>query len=237
MSMTKRITATLSIALLTLIGNAPAEPKAGTTGTVSETMNGGSYTYVQLDLDGETVWYAVPATEFEIGAKVIVPGGMAMNDFHSETLDRTFDVVYFAEAIVPAGSAETTGSLPPGHPSIQPVACPAPAGATFDFSGIERPEGGKTINEIFADTAALAGKQIVVRGIAVKVTNNIMGKNWIHLQDGTGEAGSNDLTVTTTKQIEVGQTVTASGILATDLDFGYGYKYAVLLQDAAVESK
>jgi hypothetical protein len=87
------------------------------------------------------------------------------------------------------------------------------------------------------DAAALAGQTVAVRGIAVKVSNAIMGKNWVHLQDGSGDAGSNDLTVTATNKVEVGAIITASGTLATNLDFGYGYTYAVLLEDAAIETK
>ena len=71
----------------------------------------------------------------------------------------------------------------------------------------------------------------------VKASNNILGKNWIHPQDGTGEPGSNDLTVTSSDTAEVGATITARGILATHLDFGAGYTYAVLLQDAALSSE
>ena len=69
----------------------------------------------------------------------------------------------------------------------------------------------------------------------MKVTNHIMGKNWIHLRDGTGDAASNDLTLTTTNTVKLGATITATGVLATNLDFGHGYQYAILLQDAATK--
>jgi hypothetical protein len=61
-----------------------------------------------------------------------------------------------------------------------------------------------------------------------------MGKNWIHLQDGTGDNGSNDLTVTTDSTVNVGDTVLVSGVLNTDKDFGYGYQYAVIVEDAKI---
>ncbi|MCF7817237.1 MAG: hypothetical protein K9M54_05085 [Kiritimatiellales bacterium] len=229
----------LSILILvaTLTLAATAEPKAGSIGSVVATENAESYTYVQLDIAGEKIWFAAPALDLKPGDQVVVPAGMPMKDFHSKTLDRTFDVVYFVDAIPLATAPEATTTLPPGHPPIQAAtACPAPAPAPLDFSGIEKPEGGKTVAEIHQESAALSGKQIVVRGKAVKVSNSIMGKNWIHLRDGTGDANSNDLTVTTTNSVELGATITASGILATDRDFGSGYKYAVLLEDAAIET-
>lgn len=219
------------IAMLAVAGTAAAVR----TGTVVSTIAADSYSYVEIDIDGNRVWFAAPALELKPGEQVVAPAGMAMKDFHSETLDRTFEVVYFVDAIPLADAAGQGTALPAGHPPIQAGAATSPTGV--DFSTIDKPDGGKTVAEIYQESETLAGNPVIVRGKVVKVTNGIMGKNWIHLQDGTGEAGSNDLTVTTTNQIEVGQTVTASGILATDLDFGYGYKYAVLLQDAAVESK
>ncbi len=205
---------------------------AGTIGTVLAVENADIYTYVQLDLGGEQVWYAVPTVELKVGEKVTAPDGMPMKNFHSKTLDRTFEVVYFADALSsPSVAPQTAGALPAGHPPIQPAAAPS-----YDFSNLRKPDGAKTVAEIYSTSAELAGSRVTVCGIAVKVSNEIMGKNWVHVQDGTGVAGSNDLTITTTNTVEVGATVTASGTVATDLDFGYGYKYAVLLQDAEVKN-
>ena len=74
-----------------------------------------------------------------------------------------------------------------------------------------------------------------MRGKVVKFSPEIMGKNWIHLQDGTGKEGTNDLTVTTKMMAKVGDTVVISGAVATDKDFGYGYKYGVIIEDADVK--
>jgi hypothetical protein len=68
----------------------------------------------------------------------------------------------------------------------------------------------------------------------VKFSQQIMGKNWIHLQDGTGAAGTNDLTVTTDGTANTGDTVVVTGVVTTDKDFGYGYKYDVILENATV---
>ncbi len=218
-------------AALTLASAAAAAPTAGRLGTVLATENADIYTYVQLEFDGEKVWYAVPSVELAVGDQVAAPAGMAIKNFHSQTLDRDFEVVYFAAGFntTPA-AAPKTGALPAGHPPID-----GSAALSYDFSKIARPEGAKTVAEIHANPASLAGKQVIARGVAVKVTNHIMGKNWIHLRDGTGDAASNDLTVTTTNAVELGATITATGVLATNLDFGHGYQYAILLQDASTK--
>jgi hypothetical protein len=234
---TKLFTTTLLMAALTSAGVAqqnPHAPKAESEGTVVATENGGRYTYVQIDLDGKEVWYAVPATEFKVGEKVVSPEGMPMKDFYSKTLDRTFDMVYFAGSITKVNAPEAE-ALPPGHPPID--AAKIPTLDEIDLSGIERPEGGKTVEEIFQEQDALSGKPVLVRGKAVKVANGILGKNWIHLRDGSGEQGSNDLTLTTSGSVNVGETITVRGTLNQNRDFGSGYKYDVLLEEVEIQAK
>lgn len=227
-----RKTLLLAISLVALGGSA----SAAKIGTVVSTVDASGYTYAEIDVDGKPMWYAAPALKLKAGDRVVAPGGMPMKDFHSETLNRTFEVVYFVESIPLAGTTEKAAILPAGHPPIQSTACPASAPAPVDFSDIEKPEGGLSVEEVYLESTALAGKPVMVRGKAIKVTNGIMGKNWIHLQDGTGQANSNDLTVTTTNVVSVGATITARGTLATNLDFGYGYTYSVLLQDAEMQN-
>lgn len=104
----------------------------------------------------------------------------------------------------------------------------------LDFSGIEKPVGGKTISDLYAEKNSLSGQAVVVRGKVVKFTANVMGKNWLHVRDGTGEDGTNDLTVTTDSVVKIGDVVTASGVLALDRDLGFGYVYDIIIEDAEV---
>ena len=100
---------------------------------------------------------------------------------------------------------------------------------------IKRAEGGKTVGEIFDGKASLAGQEVSVRGRVVKLTPKVMGKNWIHLQDGTTGAGeASDLTVTSEEMAEVGNTVLARGVVAVDRDFGFGYEYDLIIEDADI---
>jgi hypothetical protein len=152
-----------------------------------------------------------------------------MPGFHSDTLNRTFDQIYFVDRYSVAG-----GAIPNPHAGSAAV---VQATANAPTEKIAPAPGGVTVATVFADKAKLSGKPVAVRGKITKVNNGILGKNWLHLQDGTGAAGTNDLLVTTQATAKVGDIVTARGTLALDKDFGAGYKYAVLLEDATIENK
>jgi len=208
---------------------APGAPPQ-TAGKVIETMDAGRYTYVQVDYGQEKIWAAAPKFQVEVGDKVIVPAGAAMTEHYSKTLDRTFDVVYFVTFVAVTGEG---GEAPiPRGRTHAPEGIP---GAGIDLSGIERAEGGKTVGEIFDEKASLAGQEVTVRGRVVKFTPGVMGKNWIHLQDGTTGAGdANDLTVTSEEMAAVGNTILVRGVVAIDRDFGFGYEYDLIIEDANV---
>jgi len=228
-----------------LAGSLAVAGSAGMSGKVAETMNAGGYTYVLVDTGTNKVWAA--ATQFAVkpGDLVAVPDSMPMTDFHSKALNRDFPVIYFAENIAVNGDSSGAAKLPPGHPAIGgdaggtlPAGHPTPAGKTappkVDFTGLKPAKDGKTVAEIYAASTKLAGKSISIRGKVVKSNPNIMGKNWLHVQDGTGSAGGNDLLITTTDKATLGDTVLIEGRVTLNKDFGAGYKYDVLLEDARV---
>ena len=190
-------------------------------GTVVETMDASTYTYALLEKNGKKVWVAGPQTKLAIGTVIGPVQGSPMPGFHSDTLKRTFDQIYFINEFPIAGGA-------PANPH---------ANAPAAVEKIEPAQGGITVAKIFEDKAALAGKPVVVRGKVVKVNNGILGRNWVHLQDGTGTAGTNDLMVTTNATANVGDVVVARGKVAVDQDFGGGYRYAVLVEDATLAAK
>jgi predicted small lipoprotein YifL len=135
-----------------------------------------------------------------------------------------------ADAAPSADAAAAAAVAAKGHP------LPSTEKSDVSLKGIARAEGGKSIQEIFDEKAALAGNKVTVRGKAVKVNAGIMGKNWVHVRDGSGANGDNDLTVTTASPNlpDVGDTVLVTGTVALDQDFGMGYQYAVILQDAEI---
>jgi len=140
-------------------------------------------------------------------------------------------------------------TLPPSHPPVEGTAAPAgmpmghpPVGTsneamTVEAGSIPVAEGGLTIEGVFAKKAELVGQPVTVRGKVVKATAGVMGTNWYHLQDGTGAAGSNDLTVTSDAAAKVGDVVVIAGTVATDKDFGMGYTYDVIVEKATLTTE
>ncbi len=120
--------------------------------------------------------------------------------------------------------------MPPGHPAV------AATPPQVDLTGIAKAEGGVTIGELYADKANLAGKPVTLRGKVVKYNPQIMGKNWIHIRDGSGDANNhtNDLILTTDVTAKVGDTVLVSGQVVLDKDIGSGYQFDVIIEDAKV---
>jgi hypothetical protein len=132
-----------------------------------------------------------------------------------------------------AGAA--SAPLPEGHPKLEMHGSAAPAAPRFDFSKIVKPKGGKTVQDVYQEKVKLNGKRVTLRGKVVKYNEAIMGKNWLHLRDGTGKDPNNDLTVTTQARAQVGDTVLVEGKVSLDKDLGAGYKYDVIIEDAKVK--
>ena len=215
-----------------------AAPTGGAiSGTIVETMDAAGYTYVLVDTGARKVWAAGPRTAVEVGEEVNLTGAMAMHDFRSQTLDRTFDLVFFVPNLKGGGGAPVQqGSefqqAMPRHGTASQNAAPE---NTADLSDIQKATGGNTVAELFAGKGELDGKETAIRGRVVKFNAGIMGRNWIHIRDGSGLEGSNDLTVTTEDTARVGDLVVIRGTLKTNQDFGHGYSYELLVEKATVE--
>jgi len=127
-----------------------------------------------------------------------------------------------------APAVPAPAQMPADHPTAKPA-------AEVDLAGIAKAEGGKTVAEVFAEKDALGGQKVAVRGKVVKVNANIMGRNWLHVRDGSGAEGTNDLTVTTPGFVpDVGDLVLVTGTVALNKDFGMGYSYDLIVEDAEV---
>lgn len=235
---------------------AAVSPAAGFSGEVMETLDGGPYTYAKVKAETGEYWAAAPKMALKAGDEVIVPAGTLMKEFNSKTLNRTFTEVVFVETIMVAGVPiqQAQAGLPSGHPPVgnsmeqqmpaghPPLGEKNPANigglpglqeiAVPEIPEIPKAEGGYTVAELFAQKEALAGKEVSVRGMVVKFNPQIMNTNWLHIQDGSGEKGTNDLTITSPQTVDVGKVAVVTGKLSVDKDFGYGYKYSLILEDA-----
>ncbi len=119
--------------------------------------------------------------------------------------------------------------LPEGHPKIEKSSILVKKGE------IKKVAGGYTVEELFNRGKNLKNKIISVRGKVVKFNPNIMGINWIHLKDGSGDQGTNDITVTSKTSVAIGQIITAKGKLIYDKDLGSGYFFKALIEKAEIQ--
>ncbi len=109
---------------------------------------------------------------------------------------------------------------------------PGPAKTEKINIKIDPCDGCIKIGDLMASKKSYAGKVIKTRGQVVRYNPGIMGKNWVHIQDGSEFNGEFDLTVTTSQNVSVGDVVTFEGTIALDKDFGHGYFYNILLEEA-----
>ncbi|HTZ00078.1 MAG TPA: hypothetical protein VMB75_09595 [Rhodocyclaceae bacterium] len=207
----------------------PAAPAAVVKGRVLEVKDVENYTYLRLKTkDGET-WAAVNKTPVKKGAEVTIENPMFMSNFESKALKRTFQQIVLGNL---GGAGGQAGGMPPGHGMGKPAA----EVGDVNVAKASGPDA-RTVAEVVGQSAALKDKTVVVRGKVVKYTDLVMGKNWIHLRDGSGTAvdGTNDILVTTTDQAKIGDVVLVKGVVHTDQDFGSGYAYKVLIGEATLQ--
>ena len=202
-------------------------------GEVLEVKDVESYTYLRIKTkDGET-WAAVGKAPVKTGAQVTIENATVMNNFESKSLKKTFPSILFGNLAGASGStAAASAEMATAHAGIAKAA---------DVGDVRVPKAtganARTVAEIVTKAADLKDKPVLVRGKIVKYNPGIMEKNWIHLRDGSGSAtdNSNDVLVTTQSGAKVGDVVTVKGVVRVNKDFGSGYTYKVLVEDATLQ--
>jgi hypothetical protein len=173
-------------------------------------------------------------TKVTVGQEIALQPGYEMINFKSNTLNRTFDKIVFS-----TGPASQAGAIDVksfhGKPTETKTTEAAP-GEKIQVEKAAAPDA-YTVAELYGKKAELDTKNVTVKGKVVKVSSGIMGKNWLHIQDGSGNQkdGNNDLVITSNDLAAVGDIVTVSGTLYKDKDFGSGYKYDVIVEQASIK--
>jgi len=209
----------------------PAEPTEPHKGKVLQTINSGGYTYVELRKNAEDkIWLAVPAASIAVGSQQTFNPGMVMYNFESKTLKRTFDQIVFTELASGANAGKDNKKVSGKSPGSSGTVSP-------DIKVKVKKATGKnaySIAELYKNKAKLNKKKVIVKGKVVKVSSNIMDRNWVHLRDGSGSHAKGDFNlVVTSKSIPAeGEVVLVRGTLYKDKDFGGGYRYEVIIEDA-----
>lgn len=201
-----------------------------------EVIQTSSYTYVKVQEDTSVNWVAIPKMEAVVGETYYSNGAMEMRNFSSKELQRTFPLIYFMDFLskTPEGTikvnAPTTGDMTkakmPEHGTKSKL--------QREEVSVQLAPGGIRISELLRNRMNYVGKVVKIRGQVIKYNEHIMGKNWVHLQDGTSFNHEYDLVVTTSKKVNVGDIVIFKGIISLNKDFGSGYSYEILMEDATI---
>lgn len=223
--------------------NAPATVH----GEVLEVKDVENFTYLRLKTqDGET-WAAIIKAPVKVGDAIAIEHAIVMTDFESKSLKKTFHSIVFGRL---AGTGDAAGAgmgeepaMGSGHPAnalgTSYATLPAKKLDTINDERVARAKGANawSVAEVMTKGAQLKDKTVRVRGKVVKYNPGIMGRNWVHLRDGSGTAadGSNDILVTTMDEAKPGDIVTANGVVHVDKDFGAGYSYKVLIEEATLQ--
>lgn len=189
-----------------------------------EILQAEKYTYMKVVENVDTFWIAASKMDAAKGRSYFYRGGLLKTNFESQEFNRTFDKIFLVSQIIDA-SAHPGGS---GEASTPAATAPA--------MDLKKVAGLVSLNKVLASPAQFAGKSVIVGGKVVKVNNGIMGKNWIHIQDGSTLKGKNcDLAITTQESVPMGASVAFEGKIFVNKDFGAGYKYDIIMEEASIK--
>ena len=193
---------------------------------ILEVVQANSYTYLEVKEGDKEYWMAIAkSTSIEEGSILYYTQALVMKNFKSEDLDRTFETIYFVQDI-----SDKPIEVPHGMPAKSVMKRKS---STKDESiSIETISGGITIEELYRNSVSYADKQVKIKGKVTKFNPSIMGKNWVHIQDGTEHGGKYDLTITTQTKVKVGDVIVFEGVISLNKDFGSGYSYEIIMEAA-----
>jgi hypothetical protein len=225
---------------------------------VQEVLQASEYTYLRAKENNNEIWLAVPGMQAKAGDTYYYEGGVEMKKFESKELKKVFESILLLEKLntEPKSSAIAASNKP--YNATAPAAAndvptgPATGGeqdapATNETYTRKAPvlekkdvkvaaaKGGINIGKLFSEKEAFAGKIVKIKGQVTKYTPLVMGKNWIHIQDGTEFNGKFDLTITSGSEVKMGDIVTLEGKISLNKDLGYGYFFDVIMEDAVLK--
>ena len=236
----------IQIALVVLLATACGQKKKtekteGTTGDfmfhkviVDEVIQTTGYTYLNVTEKGDNYWVAVSKDDYMPGEELFYfeASVTTMEDFHSKELNRDFDKILFLSQV---SKDKNKVSPHQTNPAMGSTAHSGRKEATEnDAISVEKAAGGITIADLYEHKTDYANKKVKIRGVVVKVNNQIMGRNWVHIQDGTKYQDDYDLTVTTQATVQMNDKITVEGVVGIDKDFTSGYFYPVIVESANV---
>ncbi len=225
-------TADPSAAIVPISENVPIVSVAATSiheVTVEEILNTEKYSYLFVSEKGDNFWIAISKRDVSVGDTYFYKGGLLKKNFFSKEFNRVFETVYLVSNIWKNSNLNTA---PAQNPVVSQTHAET-AAPNLEVDKIEPSEGAISLAELFANKSTYNGKLVKITGKCVKLNPMIMNRNWLHIQDGSGEGL--DLTVTTTEVVRLGEVISLEGTIALDKDFGAGYRYDIIMEGASLK--
>lgn len=184
---------------------------------VLEVLPTEKYIYLKVVENEEEYWVAAGKQNVEVGDRYFFRGGLLKTNFESKEYNRVFEKVYLVSKLVSENHGQSSHNNTPSKEIKK---------------DIEKVEGSLLIKEIIEQASALEGKEVQITGECTKLNANIMGRNWIHLKDGSKD--DYDFIITSEQAIPEGHVATLKGTLALNRDFGSGYRYEILIENGTI---
>ena len=196
---------------------------------VKDVLQTSKYTYLFVSENSQEFWIAVRRLDAKVGDDVYYQQSLLMKNFKSKELDRVFENVLFIQG--------NTSTAPTADAKPKMTTNKMPTKVDKKVAGIQVKvaEGGISIADLFKNKDKYEGKKVKISGQVVKVNNGIMGKNWIHIQDGTTDADNYDLTFTTQNKANMGDVISIEGTVYLKKKFGAGYSYDLIIEEAIIK--
>ncbi len=196
---------------------------------VEEVIQTSTYTYLRVKENDVEHWLAISKRVVRKDEILYYKDGLEMINFKSKELNKTFETIYFVQGISNEPILESEKEIMNSPHSKEPI-------TQKEEISISPAENGITIAELFSKKETYSDKRVIIKGQVVKFNSQIMGKNWVHIQDGTNDENNYDLTITTNDSVNVGDVVTFEGKILLNKDFGAGYSYEVIMEEAILEA-
>jgi len=195
---------------------------------IKEVLNTEKYSYLRVDEQGKEFWVAISKREIKQGGIYQYKGGLLKKNFFSREFNRVFETVYLVSNIWekterPSSALEEATARINGGQSLP----------NLEVEKIQPTEGAISLAELFANKESYQGKLVKITGKCIKINPMIMGRNWVHIQDGSGK--NLELTVTTAEVLRLGDIVSVAGTITLDKDFGAGYRYDIIMEKAVLQ--
>lgn len=192
---------------------------------VEEVLQATRYVYLKVLEGDQSYWIATRKQEIQIGGIYYYRNGLLKTNFESKEHQRVFDKIYLVSNLVAENHGSQQRQQIETH-SDEPASFPSTTTTAPAAGGVTR------LGDILDNPKAYEGKTVRVSGACVKINSQIMGRNWVHLEDGS--QGDYDFVITTNDYVAQGAVVTLEGVVSLDRDFGSGYRYALIVENGKV---